>query len=154
MPQTIYKASPTITAPASASALSDDILEAKTDLSQAAPANSGLWHRLYLLGCRVCDFIANLAGHPAAILVLIFTCLGWLEVTGSAGQNLLTLILSILAITLTQMVLNQQRRSELALHLKIDELITALDGARDELAGIETADEDTLLAARRSPGGE
>ena len=52
------------------------------------------------------------------------------------------------------MVLNQQRRSELALHLKIDELITALDGARDELAGIETADEDTLLAARRSPGGE
>jgi low affinity Fe/Cu permease len=68
---------------------------------------------------------------------------------GAAGQNLLTLILSILAITLTQMVLNQQRRSELALHLKIDELITALDGARDELAGIESADEDTLLAARR-----
>ena len=56
----------------------------------------------------------------------------------------------ILAITLTQMVLNQQRRNELALHLKIDELITALDGARDELAGIETADEDTLLAARRA----
>ena len=69
---------------------------------------------------------------------------------GKGGQNLLTLILSILAITLTQMVLNQQRRNELALHLKIDELITALDGARDELAGIETADEDTLLAARRA----
>lgn len=154
MPQLICEASSTIPPPDRASALSDDIRDAKTDLSQAAPANAGLWHRLYLLGCRVCDFIANLAGHPAAIMVLIFACLLWLAVTGSAGQNLLTLILSILAITLTQMVLNQQRRSELALHLKIDELITALDGARDELAGIETADEDTLLAARRSAGGE
>ena len=75
-------------------------------------------------------------------------CLFWLVTKGQPGQNLLTLMLSILAITLTQMVLNQQRRSELALHLKIDELITAHDGARDELAGIETADEDTLRAAR------
>ena len=154
MPKPICEASSTITAPAPASALSDDIREAKTDLSQDTPANARFWHRLYLLGCRVCDFIANLAGHPAAILVLIFACLVWLAVTGSAGQNLLTLILSILAITLTQMVLNQQRRSELALHLKIYELITALDGARDELAGIEAADEDTLLAARRSAGGK
>ena len=113
----------------------------------ACPAS---WlHRLYLLGCKVCDFIANLAGHPASIVVLIVLCLVWLVMTGSAGQNSLTLILSILAITLTQMVLNQQRRSELALHLKIDELITALDGARNELAGIESADEDTLRAARR-----
>ena len=106
-------------------------------------------HRFYLLGCKVCDFVANLAGNPASIVVLIVLCLAWFMVTGSAGQNTLTLILSILAITLTQMVLNQQRRSELALHLKIDELITALDGARDELAGIENEDEDTLLAARR-----
>lgn len=109
---------------------------------------SGL-HRLYLLGCKVCDFFANLAGHPASIVVLVVLCLAWLMVTGSAAQNTLTLILSILAITLTQMVLNQQRRSELALHLKIDELITALDGARNELAGIENEDEDTLRAARR-----
>ena len=154
MPQTVCEASATIAAPAPASALSDDIIEAKAELTQVSAASAGVWHRLYLFGCRVCDFIANLAGHPAAIIVLIVACLVWLAVTGSAGQNLLTLILSILAITLTQMVLNQQRRSELALHLKIDELIGALDGARDELAGIETADEDTLLAARRSAGSE
>ena len=96
----------------------------------------------------MCDFFANLAGHPVSIIVLIIVCLLWLQMFGQKGQNLLTLILSILAITLTQMVLNQQRRSELALHLKIDELITSHDGARDELAGIETADEDTLRAAR------
>ena len=116
---------------------------------RAFTRSSSWMHRLYLFGCKVCDLVANLAGNPASIVVLIVLCLVWLMVTGSAGQNTLTLILSILAITLTQMVLNQQRRSELALHLKIDELITALDGARDELAGIENEDEDTLLAARR-----
>ena len=149
MPDTLCSASNAITAPAPASGLSDDKLEAESASRITALANTGLLHRLYLIGCRICDFIANLAGHPASIIVLIVACLMWLGVTGSAGQNLLTLMLSILAITLTQMVLNQQRRSELALHLKIDELITALDGARNELAGIETADEDTLLAARR-----
>ena len=118
---------------------------------RAVTRPSSWLHRLYLLGGRVCDFVANLAGHPAAIVVLVVLCVLWLMITGSPGQNTLTLILSILAITLTQMVLNQQRRSELALHLKIDELITALDGARNELAGIESEDEDTLLAARRQP---
>ena len=116
--------------------------------------DSGPLRKLYFLGCRVCDFFANTAGHPAAIVVLIAACLLWLATMGKGGQNLLTLILSILAITLTQMVLNQQRRNELALHLKIDELIIALDGARDELTGIETADEDTLLAARRTADSE
>ena len=117
------------------------------------PVQATPLHKLYLIGCRVCDFFANLAGHPLAIVVLIAACVLWLFANGQPGQNLLTLMLSVLAITLTQMVLNQQRRSELALHLKIDELITALDGARDELAGIESADEDTLRAARRSGAG-
>ena len=132
-------------------------MRSEMDPSTADPAadrrgnpEPSVLRKLYLLGCRVCDFFANLAGHPLAIIILIAACLLWLAAKGQPGENLLTLILSILAITLTQMVLNQQRRSELALHLKIDELITALDGARDELAGIETADEDTLRAARRN----
>ncbi len=130
------------------------LTEADSPSNPGAGARTGALHKLYLLGCRASDFVANLAGHPLAILVLIAACLWWLAAKGQPGQNLLTLILSILAITLTQTVLNQQRRNELALHLKIDELITALDGARDELAGIETADEDTLRAARRTGRGE
>ena len=54
----------------------------------------------------------------------------------------------MLAITLTQMVLNQQRRSEAALHMKIDELILAKRGARDELAGIERKTEDEMEKLR------
>ena len=150
MSATACESAASITAPALASGLSD----VAPDAVLRAPPKASLLHKLYLLGCRVCDLIANLAGHPLAIVILIAACLLWLFAKGQPGQNLLTLMLSILAITLTQMVLNQQRRSELALHLKIDELITALDGARDELAGIETADEDTLRAARRAGQGE
>ena len=149
MSASICNSAASITAAAPASG----VTEADAAPVLGAPVQTTALHRLYLLGCRVCDFVANLAGHPLAIVVLIAACLLWLFAKGQTGQNLLTLMLSVLAITLTQMVLNQQRRSELALHLKIDELITALDGARDELAGIETADEDTLRAARRSGAG-
>lgn len=109
-----------------------------------------LMRRLYLLGCRISDIGANLAGHPAAILLVAVACAAWFIVGGQAEENLLTLILSVLAITLTQMVLNQQKRSEAALHMKIDELILAQAGARDALAGIERKTEDELEALRRT----
>jgi low affinity Fe/Cu permease len=144
MSETACEIAASVTAPSPASGMTED----DPPPALGTPPAPGPVRKLYLLGCRVCDFFANIAGHPLAIIVLIVACLFWLVLKGQPGQNLLTLILSILAITLTQMVLNQQRRSELALHLKIDELITSHDGARDELAGIETADEDTLRAAR------
>lgn len=105
--------------------------------------------RLYELGCAISDFGANLAGHPAAIFSVAAFCLAWFLLGGPNGENSLTLILSVLAITLTQMVLNQQRRSERALHIKIDELILSVVGARDEVAGIEALTEDELEQLRR-----
>jgi low affinity Fe/Cu permease len=106
-------------------------------------------HDLYLLGCRISDRVSNLAGHPATILAVAVFCAAWFLVGGQAGENTLTLILSVLAITLTQMVLNQQRRSEEALHMKIDELILAKRGARDELAGLEHKSEEEVKRLRR-----
>ena len=94
-----------ITQPSPASGLT----EADSAPGLHATPRAGLLHKLYLPGCRACDFIANLAGHPLASVVLIAGCLLGLAAMGQAGQNLLTLILSILAITLTQMVLNQAR---------------------------------------------
>lgn len=104
---------------------------------------------LYTLGCRLSEAGANLAAHPFAIFGMAGFCAAWFVIAGQAGENLLTLILSVLAITLTQMVLNQQKRSEAALHMKIDELIIAVAGARDEMAGIETKSEEELAKLRR-----
>jgi len=67
----------------------------------------------------------------------------------------LTLALSVLAITLTQMVLNTQKsreveahRRDVALHAKLDELVLSIKGARDELAGIEEREEEEIEAIR------
>lgn len=109
-----------------------------------------MFKRLYNFGCKVSAWGSTLAGHPMAILTVAVVCAAWFIIGGTAAENTLTLILSVLAITLTQMVLNQQRISERALHMKIDELLFAMKGARDEIAGIERKSEDELEALRRT----
>jgi low affinity Fe/Cu permease len=105
--------------------------------------------RLYEFGCRASDGGANIAGHPMALVGVILFCAVWfLLPIGDTATAVLTLVLSVLAITLTQMVLNQQKRHEVALHMKIDELIHAMRGARDEIMGIEDKSEAELEALR------
>ncbi|RYY45634.1 MAG: hypothetical protein EOP59_04135 [Sphingomonadales bacterium] len=109
----------------------------------------GLRQKFYNLGCRFSDRGANIAGHPLALIGVLVFCFAWfLLPLGNTATAVLTLVLSVLAITLTQMVLNQQKRHEAALHLKIDELIHAMRGARDEVMGIEHKSEAELEALR------
>ncbi len=105
--------------------------------------------QLYELGCRISNAGSTLAGHPAAIISVAMFCAGWFLIGGASSENALTLVLSVFAITLTQMVLNQQRRSKIALHIKIDEIVLAMNGARDEIAGIEDKTEAQLQELRR-----
>ena len=107
-----------------------------------------MWKQLNELGGRVAGRTADWAGSPLAIVLVAVFCAGWIVFTGSAGENALTLVLSVASITLTQMVLNGQRRSEQAMHLKMDELVLAMEGARNEVAGIEQKTTEELEALR------
>jgi low affinity Fe/Cu permease len=105
-------------------------------------------------GCRLSDRVANLSAHPYAQLGLIVLCVAWFKAGWTT--NTLTAALSILAITLTQMVLNSQgqreaeaRRRDVALHAKLDELILATREARDEIAGIEELEEEDIEALKQ-----
>jgi len=109
--------------------------------------------RVAAWGCRLSDRVANLSAHPYAQLGLILLCLAWFKLGWTT--NTLTAALSILAITLTQMVLNSQgqreaeaRRRDVALHAKLDELILATREARDEIAGIEELEEEDIEALK------
>ena len=102
------------------------------------------------VGGTISSWGADLAGNPVMQIAVVVFCAGWFLVGGEGSENTLTLILSVTAITLTQMVLNQQRRNEAALHLKIDELILSKKNARDEIAGIEGSTESELEALRRA----
>jgi low affinity Fe/Cu permease len=106
----------------------------------------GAVHRI---GCRISAAVAHFSADPLAQVGFILLCLAW-SATG-LNVNILTAALSILAITLTQMVLNSQgererdaHRRDVALHAKLDELLLASRRARDELAGIEELEEEEI----------
>ena len=105
--------------------------------------------RLEALGCWLSEKVADISAHPFAQLGLVLLCAAWFALDWRVDW--LTAGLSILAITLTQMVLNRQNRREkdahrrdVALHAKLDELLIASRRARDELAGIEELEEEEI----------
>jgi low affinity Fe/Cu permease len=102
--------------------------------------------RLVQIGDHISEGVSNLFAHPYMQIAVILFCVAWFAIGFRADT--LTAALSILAITLTQMVLNRQndreaedRKRDIAMHAKLDELIHAKRGARDEMAGIEELEE-------------
>jgi low affinity Fe/Cu permease len=97
--------------------------------------------RLEAVGCWLSEKVADISAHPFAQVGLVLICASWFAFAWRVDW--LTAGLSILAITLTQMVLNRQNqrekdahRRDVALHANLDELLIASRRARDELAGI------------------
>lgn len=118
-----------------------------------APAPEPAGSALTRLGCRISSVVSDLAAHPLAQLAVIAFCVAWFAV--GLATDLLTAALSILAITLTQMVLNRQNereveahRRDVAMHAKLDELVHASRRARDEMAGIEELPVETIAELR------
>ncbi len=100
-------------------------------------------------GCLISAKVADFAANPLAQMGLVLFCAFWFF--ANLPVDILTAGLSILAITLTQMVLNKQNeregdahRRDVALHAKLDELVHASSRARDEIAGIEELEEDEI----------
>jgi low affinity Fe/Cu permease len=101
------------------------------------------------LGHQVSSWVSDVAADPFAQIGVIVVCALWWIV--GLPTDILTATLSILAITLTQMVLNRQNereaeahRRDVAMHAKLDELVLASRRARDEMAGIEDLEEEEI----------
>jgi low affinity Fe/Cu permease len=101
------------------------------------------------IGCDVSSWVSDVAANPIAQLGVVVVCVSWFALR--LNTNVLTAVLSILAISLTQMVLNRQNereaeahRRDVAMHAKLDELVLASRLARDEMAGIEDLEEEEI----------
>jgi low affinity Fe/Cu permease len=112
------------------------------------PVRNGSW--AYRLGCVVSDKVSDTFAHPYAQVAFLVVCIAWFA--GGWNVNILTAALSIMAITLTQMVLNSQNeretddhRRDVAMHAKLDELIAATHSAKNEFVGIEERAEDEIV---------
>lgn len=107
------------------------------------------------IGCMISERVAEVAADPLAQIALVLFCAAWFALR--LPVEVLTAFLSILAITLTQMVLNKQNereadahRRDLALHAKLDELVHASKRARDEIAGIEDLEEEEIERLKKA----
>jgi len=110
--------------------------------------------KLYKLGCQISAWVSDFSAHPYVQLGLVAFCISWFAL--GLDTNLLTAALSILAITLTQMVLNRQNereaeahRRDVAMHAKLDELIFAVHRANNDMAGIEDLPEEVIEELRQ-----
>src|SRR5215208_1146965 len=94
-------------------------------------------------------WISRAAGHPTTFGIALAVMLIW-AVTGPVFHfsdtwqlfiNTGTTIVTFLMVFLIQ---NTQNRDAKAIHLKLDELIRAVQGARNNLVDLEDLDEDEL----------
>ena len=103
---------------------------------------------------RIAKRIAHLMGHPAIFAVACLAILIWGALGPALGYsdtwqlviNTSTTIVTFLMVFLIQ---NTQNRDSEALHLKIDELLRALDAADTALVDLEERSEKDLEQLRK-----
>jgi low affinity Fe/Cu permease len=91
---------------------------------------------------RIAGRIAGFAGQPAAFILALLTVIVW-AVTGplfgfsEVWQLVINTGTTIVTFLMVFLVQNTQNRDASAMQAKLDELLRAIDGARDEFIGIE-----------------
>jgi len=83
----------------------------------------------------------RIAAKPAFLIAFNAALIAMFVVVGLDAANI---FISIITAELVLLGLGGARRSQLATHAKLDELIAANDKARDELKRVEDADEDAI----------
>lgn len=90
---------------------------------------------------RLVETATRWAGSPAALALTTVVCAAWVARDSSFdfldGASLVTLWLAVAIQASVVAEQDRQRRRDDAVHVKLDELITHLQGPRDEIAGIE-----------------
>jgi len=97
------------------------------------------------------NHIARAAGHPLTFAAAVLIILGW-AVTGpifgfsDTWQLIINTGTTIVTFLMVFLIQNTQNRDSTAMHLKLDEIIRAIDGAQNALLNLEEL-EDTELEA-------
>jgi low affinity Fe/Cu permease len=91
-----------------------------------------------------------MGSHWALAAVALFVVAG----LARFGIETTNIGISIATLLMVFILRNTQNRDSAALHLKLDEIITHLDGPRDDLAGIEAKPHEEIEALRDGSDGQ
>jgi len=98
--------------------------------------------------------VAGLVGSPLAFVLAILTIAVWL-VTGpvfgysDTWQLIINTGTTIVTFLVVFLIQNTQNRDARAIHLKLDELIRAVKGARNRLVELEKCSDEELAALEK-----
>jgi len=97
--------------------------------------------------------IAWVTGRPATFmvsvaLIIVWAATGWMFDYSDTWQLVINTGTTIITFLMVFLIQNTQNRDTAAIHLKLDELIRAVEGARNTAILMEDASEDELVEAR------
>lgn len=95
---------------------------------------------------EIADRTDQIVGRPAAFAV--FNIIVAVAMVG-LGEDLANIGISIFTADLVLLAAGANRRANKATHAKLDELIHAVGGARDDLEHVEELEEDKIDELRR-----
>ena len=104
---------------------------------------------------RVASAVTHWAGRPGAILlaaavIVVWAALGPVFHFSDTWQLVINTGTTIVTFLMVFLLQHTQNKDTLAIHTKLDELIRAVHGARNSLAGIEDKTEDQISQVKQA----
>ena len=96
------------------------------------------------------NWLAKWTGSHWAFSIAAVAVAASLTLFGIEKTNIAISVVTLLMLFILQ---NTQNRDSAALHLKLDEIITHLQGPRDKMAGIESKTDEEIEELRPHPEG-
>jgi low affinity Fe/Cu permease len=112
-----------------------------------AVSNRGLFHAL-------AKRVAAWSGHPATFglavgLIVVWALLGTVFHFSDTWQLVINTATTIVTFLMVFLIQNTQNRDTAAMQIKLDELIRAAHGARNDLLDLEELDDQQLLELKK-----
>jgi len=110
-------------------------------------------HRASLFTCFA-SHTAKGAGHPLTFVAAVLVIVGWAACGPVFGfsdtwQLIINTSTTIITFLMVFLIQNTQNRDSTAMHLKLDEIIFALDGAHNTLMDLEDLEDKDLQAIQQ-----